>query len=426
MAFTRHWLNDLIAAAGHNAESLAHEIGVAPFTVYRWKAGEMTPGKVNRQKLATAFGVPVDLLDERLDGETHVGVSETACSVCAARSRLKLSHVEARLDTSSVLRDLSALLTAGPDGRARRARDGDLAIDRIRQLVRVAKVDYQACRHMAAARQLPNIVCLLEAAREQANGDAKLLFCALTASTYQLATSILLRLGSNGLAILGANRSVEFARCSESAIVIGSSARAMTHALARTGDSPAATQLACDTAAWMDACPDRATPERLSVQGSLILRGATAAAAGNDADTARTLLDEADGIARRMGEDREDHNHHWTAFGPANVLAHRVSVEVSLGNAGTAIRHTRSIDLDKLGITERKAVVCVDTARAYTQWRKYDRATAALWTAENLAPQELRIRSSTKDLIRHIQSLAPGSVRHQIDELAARVGVEAV
>ncbi|SPL99955.1 unnamed protein product [[Actinomadura] parvosata subsp. kistnae] len=44
----------------------------------------------------------------------------------------------------------------------------------------------------------------------------------------------------------------------------------------------------------------------------------------------------------------------WTAFGPNNVLCHRVHIALRLGDAGTAIDYARQVDLDLLPINERK------------------------------------------------------------------------
>jgi hypothetical protein len=76
------------------------------------------------------------------------------------------------------------------------------------------------------------------------------------------------------------------------------------------------------------------TPESLSVSGSLLLRGAIAAADAEDRDGSMTLLNEAGQAGSRLGS---DYNHRWTAFGPANVLLHCVTIAVRLGDAGAAI-----------------------------------------------------------------------------------------
>ena len=82
--------------------------------------------------------------------------------------------------------------------------------------------------------------------------------------------------------------------------------------------------------------------------GSLLLRGAIAAAQHGNRATAHELLTEADDAARRLGADG---NLRWTAFGPTNTKLHRVNIAVVLGDAGTAIDVARGINLDKITIT---------------------------------------------------------------------------
>jgi hypothetical protein len=160
--------------------------------------------------------------------------------------------------------------------------------------------------------------------------------------------------------------------------------------------------------------------ESLSVYGSLLLRGALAAAHGEDRDGSVTLLDEAGQAGSRLGS---DYNHRWTAFGPANVLLHRVNAAVRLGDAGSAVSYARQVDLDQLTVTERKASFFVDTAQAFSQWGKHEKAFTALCAAEELAPQEVRTRPAVRRLVSDLLATAPPTIRPHLSQLAARVGV---
>jgi hypothetical protein len=135
----------------------------------------------------------------------------------------------------------------------------------------------------------------------------------------------------------------------------------ITHALTAGRHYTAATTTAGRFAERLAAEVRQPTPQSLSVYGSLLLRGAIAAAHAEDRGTSTTLLEEAARAGSRLGS---DDNHRWTAFGPVNVLLHRVNVAVRLGDAGAAIDYARKVDLGKLPITERKAAFFVDTAQA--------------------------------------------------------------
>jgi hypothetical protein len=157
----------------------------------------------------------------------------------------------------------------------------------------------------------------------------------------------------------------------------------------------------------------------LSVYGSLLLRGALAAAQGVDRAGTMTLLNEAGQAGSRLGS---DYNHRWTAFGPANVLLHRINVAVRLGDAGAAINYARKVNLDQLTVTERKASFFVDTAHAFSQWGKHEKAYHALRAAEELAPQEVRSRPAVRRLVSDLLATAPPTIRPHLSEFAARIG----
>jgi hypothetical protein len=158
----------------------------------------------------------------------------------------------------------------------------------------------------------------------------------------------------------------------------------------------------------------------LSVYGSLLLRGATAAAQRDDRRKAYELLTEAEDAAARVGGDR---NLRWTAFGPTNASLHRVNIALTLGDAGTAIDVARTVDLDKIDVTERKASFLMDTARAFLQCGKHERAYLALRAAEEIAPEEITGRPSAHRLVRDLVTTAPPSVQRQAEDFARRIRI---
>jgi len=101
---------------------------------------------------------------------------------------------------------------------------------------------------------------------------------------------------------------------------------------------------------------------------------------------------------------------------------HQVNVAVTLGDAGTAIDLARKIDLRAVTVTERKASLLIDVARAF-QWGKYEQAHAALRAAEDTAPQEVAARPSVGGtLARDLATLAPASIRRDAEQFATRIG----
>lgn len=117
-----------------------------------------------------------------------------------------------------------------------------------------------------------------------------------------------------------------------------------------------------------------------------------------------------------------DGNIRWTAFGPTNAKLHRINIAVTLGDAGTAIDVARSIDPSSITITERRATLLIDTARAFLQWGKHEKAYLALRAAEQTAPEEISDRASAHRLIRQLVTTAPPTVRREAQQFASRLG----
>jgi hypothetical protein len=283
-----------------------------------------------------------------------------------------------------------------------------------------AKTDYQACRYSKVTKDLPALLARLRAACAVLDGQARFQAFTLSAEAHHVAASILLKTGDNGLGWLAADRSMQAARASQDPVTIGSSARIVTHAMMSSGHLKAAASTASSLASKLNRDLRAHDPETLSVYGSLLLRGAIAAAQHDDRHTAYELLAEADDSSARLGDDR---NLRWTAFGPTNARLHRVNIAVTLGDAGTALDVARTVDLDKVTVTERKAAFFVDTARAFLQCRKDDKALLSLQAAEEIAHEEVAGRPVVHRLVRDLVSSPAPSTRRHAEAFAQRIGV---
>jgi hypothetical protein len=179
-----------------------------------------------------------------------------------------------------------------PEGVPAAARPATLA--ELTRAVATAKRAYQACRYGEVMTQLPTLLPALQAACDNFDGDARLRAYALSADAYHVTSSVLLKLDDHGLAWLAADRSMRAATLSQEPLAVSTSARIITHALMADGHFGAATTAAGEYAQRLPASGSDATPEALSVYGSLLLRGAIAAARAEDRDGTMTLLDEAE------------------------------------------------------------------------------------------------------------------------------------
>jgi hypothetical protein len=279
---------------------------------------------------------------------------------------------------------------------------------------------YQACRYSELTRHLPGFLARLHSACLTLTGEAQSQALALSADAHHVAAGLLLKLDDQGLAYLAADRSMRAAQASEDPVTIGASARIITHALMSGGHLPAAVSTASSYAAQLDHNVDSHTPESLSVYGALLLRGSIAAALQGKRGAAHELLDEAGEAAKRLGVEG---NFRWTAFGPVNSTLHRVNIAVTLGDAGTAVDVARGVDLGRLTVTERKASLLIDVARAFLQWGRHEKAYIALRTAEATAHEEVAGRPSVQRLVGELRATAPPSIRRDVDQFATQIGV---
>ncbi|GAA1272915.1 hypothetical protein GCM10009677_27590 [Sphaerisporangium rubeum] len=312
------------------------------------------------------------------------------------------------------LEDIAAALVEHPIPTNR-----PIDLTALARTVAQAKSSYQACRYAEVTAILPTLLRTVRAVCLTTTADARHRAHALSAEAHHVAASILLKQDDKGLAWLAADRSTQAAHTSENPLMIGSSARIITRALMDGRHHRAAITTATTAAQRMDTDLRHPTENDLSIYGSLLLSGAVAAAQTGSRHTATELLDEATQAAHRL---RHDANHMWTAFGPGNVLCHRVNIALTMGDAGTAIDYARQVHIDALPIKERKATLLLDTARAFLTWNKHDQALYVLRAAGGIAPEEITARPATLRLVRDLLATAPITVRREAREYAESLG----
>ena len=74
-------------------------------------------------------------------------------------------------------------------------------------------------------------------------------------------------------------------------------------------------------------------------------------------------------------------------------------------------------------MTERKASLLIDTARAFLQWGRHEKAYIALRAAEEVAPEEVTGRPSVHRLLRDLITSAPTSTRRDAEQFATQIGI---
>ncbi len=387
---------------GLSQEALAGMCGVAQSTINR---AEAEKGLTDRRKAYEAL--------QGLGAPLEEPVTASASSE-PPRSHHRIPQVGPILNLNELTRTLIGHATPSP-GHLETS-----SLTRLSQEVRRIKAAYQACRYTETASRLPRVLRHLDQEPSVLGEEAHNRWLQVRADAYHVTASVLLKCDEQGLAWLAADRSHQAAQASQDPVLVGSSARVYVRALMRERHYRTATDSAVSTAERLNHPTSSSTASAVSVYGSLMLIGAVAAARHEDRARALSLLDEAAQTASRLGG---DHNHRWTAFGPTNVLLHRVSTAVELGDAGQAVHQARQIDPARVPLMERKVVLHLDTARAYTQWGKLREAHTALTTAERLAPEELKERPMVHRLVDELRTRSTGHLKRDFVQLADRVGV---
>lgn len=278
---------------------------------------------------------------------------------------------------------------------------------------------YQDSRYGYVTSRLPSLLAEAQSAGRAYLGEGRERATSLLAMTHQAAAMILTKLGETDLAWIAADRGLVMAQDSGNPVVVGSLFRSVTHSLLSNGRYAEAVQLTQDAAAYLQPGLATATPEYLSIYGTLFLAGSMAAARNEDRATTRTFLAEAEDSARRLGADA---NYVWTAFGPTNVAIHQVSTAVELGDLQVAVDLGPRVDVSALPV-ERRIRHQIEVARAYSAWNRRDEALTILLNAERDAPEQIQHHFITRQLVLRWVRQQRGKPSHQLSELAKRLHV---
>lgn len=300
--------------------------------------------------------------------------------------------------------------------------DEPVHLDALEREIATEWEDYQQSRYFRLARRLPLLITDAQTvSRLYGTGSVDGVRAhRLLASVHQLATGVLTKLGEADLASLAAAKGLSAAHISGSELMIGSLYRSVTHALVSIGEYEQAVALSRAASDYLQPGLNTASPEYLSVYGTLHLVGAVAASRQENRADTTTFLGTAEESARRLGRDG---NYLWTAFGPTNVAIHRVTAAMELGDVQIAVDLGPRIVTTGLP-TERRVRHSIETARAFARWNRVDSALDLLLDAELQAPEQVRYHRLSRSLVRDmLRRPRPPS---RAVELAARMGVRPI
>lgn len=298
-------------------------------------------------------------------------------------------------------------------------------LDEMQKAINHAWLTYQHAKYGVLARTLPKLLRDAQSADiAHVNTDRARDAAHLLGQVYQISSSALRKLGEYDLAWLAADRSIAVSQRANDPLLAGIATWRVGSALLALGRARPALEVNLNIANRLapSASQEPATPERLSVYGTLLLQGALAAARIGDPATVRDLLAEADDAATALGG---DHNHYWTSFGPTNVQLQRAAAMVELGEGRLAVETHENLDMAAFAamLPERRAHHFIDIARALAQVGDIVRASEMLLEGDRHAPLEIRCRPLAHELLSDILRRIRGSPPPALCDLAEQMGV---
>lgn len=278
---------------------------------------------------------------------------------------------------------------------------------------------YQDARFAYVAHRLVSLIPEAKTAGHALDGNDRLLALGRLALAYQVAATMLTKLGETDLAWTAANRGITAAHESRNPVIVGSVFRCLTHTLLATGAYEDAVRLTQDAEEFLR--PHLVKPSRtmLSVYGAQLLAGSMAAARNDDRDATQTFLNAAQDASNRLGHDA---NELWTAFGPTNVAIHQVSTAMELGDVQIALDLGTSLDTSAVP-TERRVRHALEVARAMSAVNRRDVALRSVLDAEQMAPEQVRYHFISRQLVQTWIRTGRSKPSHRLTALAERLHV---
>lgn len=212
----------------------------------------------------------------------------------------------------------------------------------LRQYVDDTWTAYQDARFGYVIMRLNQVLPVAYVTAQQSPSAAVADATRCLAYLYQVAASVLVKLGDLDLARLCADRGDLAVQTIDDPIAAASLQRSIAHTLlsnAQYADAASVVQEGLAESARLTG------PAALSVQGALTFVGAIATARSGNRAQATSFLRQANDLAVRLGHDA---NHVWTAFGPTSVAMHQVTVAAELGDFRRAAELGQTINVTRL------------------------------------------------------------------------------
>lgn len=271
---------------------------------------------------------------------------------------------------------------------------------------------YWAGRYEQLSALLPTALPQLRATAHADGAAAQ----EVLARGYWLAACSLVHLGQQDAAWLAIRQALVAARSGQDQLLEAVLRGSVSWQLLVQGRFDEAARVALKSAATIEPTGG-ATPEHLSVYGSMLVSAATAAGRDGRAAEASDLLGEAGGVAARNGGDRTDYE---SPFGPSQVVMQRVDVAVVTEEYGRAVEAAKAMPRDAALPLAARARHLTDVALALAHTGQVRRSRDALLTVEQMAPAWIKYQALPRQVAAELVRADRDST---LRALARRLGV---
>jgi transcriptional regulator with XRE-family HTH domain len=288
-----------------------------------------------------------------------------------------------------------------------------ITVEDARRTVTYAWGSYWAGRYEQLGETLPNALLGVKAARRDEPGLTD-----LAAQLYQVAGCTLVHLGHPDAANLALREGLQLAQVGSDPLQVAALRGSLAWLLLTQGRFLESHRLAVATAESIEPGKESETP-RMSLWGSLVLSGATAAGRDGRGDVAGGLLAEATDIARHTGH----RNDYETVFGPDQVIMQTVDVQVVTEQYGAALRTARNMPRDTSLPLAARARHLSDRALAQTRLGRDGAAVDTLLAMAQLAPAWMKYQAEPRMIVQELRGRERRARDPRLRALADRLNV---
>jgi transcriptional regulator with XRE-family HTH domain len=359
---------------------------------------------LTQERLAERSGVSVELISalEREKRESAritslaslanaLGITES--DLLDRRERLQGGNAEGVLavrDTLLSVADLPGIDLAADSGEPTPLPALQFAIRRGWDL-------YWDGRLAGLASMLPGLIGEARVTRKEAGPSA----AGPLAQAYQLAADLMIHAGHDDLAMVAAERALSAAAQGDDELQHATLAGTVSWVLLHQGRTADAERVAAAAAAKIEPRKPDATPEHVTVYGSLLLSAAAPAATASRGSDVETYIGLARSAAGRWEKDRHDY---WTSFGPTQVAMQDTYTSAVLGRPGRALRAAKEVRRENL-LAISWGAHHLDRAQALAMNGKPGsdgKAAQALAVAHGVSPEWFRHQGLARSLTREL------------------------